>query len=84
MTTAANTQDLNIRSRRVTARRGRDSYFDAVCETLADLDRRIAECDDSKVYSSLLAARLNVQRNSCLDTIRFMLDDQGHEPARAA
>ncbi len=84
MATQIDTQDLNFRGRRIAARRIRDPYFDAVCETLADLDRRIMECEDCSVYPTLLAARLKAQRGSCLDTIRFMLDDHVEEPRRAA
>lgn len=72
--TAPETCTINTLGHRIIARRAKDPYFDALCETYEDLDRQIGEAAAGAAMS-LERERLKRQRSSCLDTILFMLDD---------
>jgi uncharacterized protein YdcH (DUF465 family) len=66
---------FSLMARRIVALRAKDPYFDALCETYADLDSQIGPETASSTLTSLERERLKRQRSSCLDTILFMLDD---------
>ena len=69
---------FNVVARKIVALRGKDPYFDALCETYEDLDRQIEAAKAASGSTSLEQERLKRQRASCLDTILFMLDDLKH------
>ncbi len=71
-----NTTTINLMGRRIIALRDKDAYFDALCETYADLDRQIEKLGADRGFTNIEGERLKRQRASVLDTILFLLEDQ--------